>query len=116
MKTHCRACEGRDLEPILDLGKLPLAGGFLDGPEAAAKEERYPLAIHACAGCGLVQVLDPVDPGILFQNYSFSSSTIKPLIDHFESYASWIVERLRPSLVVEFGCNDGVLLSPLSKA
>ena len=95
---------------------MPLAGGFLAGPEAVASEKLYPLEAHACVGCGLVQILNPVDPEVLFQDYSFSSSTIKPLVEHFESYAKWIQERLCPKTVVEFGCNDGVLLAPLQRA
>ncbi len=116
MRTHCRACEGTDLRPVLDLGPLPLAGGFLANREAFSSERLYPLAIHACASCGLVQVLNPVAPEILFQDYSFSSSTIKPLVDHFAAYAQWLSTRLKPKTVVEFGCNDGVLLAPLEKA
>jgi SAM-dependent methyltransferase len=115
MRTVCRACEGASLEPILDFGPLPLAGGFLAGPEAIAREQKYPLAIHVCDRCGLVQVLDPVSPDILFQDYSFSSSTIKPLVDHFRNYAQWMVEKLQPGMVLEFGCNDGVLLAPLQE-
>ncbi len=115
MRTHCRACAGTDLRSVLDLGPMPLAGGFLSGPKAIANEKLYPLEIHACAGCGLVQVLDPVNPEVLFQDYSFSSSTIKPLVDHFEAYADWLVRKLQPRLVVEFGCNDGVLLAPLNR-
>ena len=34
---------------------------------------------------------------------------------HFEAYAQWLVDRLHPGKVVEFGCNDGVLLAPLQK-
>jgi SAM-dependent methyltransferase len=116
MRTKCRACEGTDLQSILDLGPLPLAGGFLADQRAVEAEKQYPLEIHACAACGLVQVLDPVDPEVLFQEYSFSSSTIQPLVRHFEDYAHWLVERLHPRKVVEFGCNDGVLLAPLQKA
>jgi SAM-dependent methyltransferase len=37
-------------------------------------------------------------------------------VDHFEAYAKWLNERLHPKTVVEFGCNDGVLLSPLRSA
>lgn len=115
MTPTCRACEGQKLESILDLGKLPLAGGFLSGPEVIAKEQFYPLEIHGCADCGLIQILNPIDPDILFQDYTFSSSTIKPLVDHFESYAEWIARTLAPKKVVEFGCNDGVLLAPLEQ-
>lgn len=116
MRTKCRACESTDLHSILNLGSLPLAGGFLADQRAVAAEKQYPLEIHACASCGLIQVLDPVDPEVLFQDYSFSSSTIQPLVRHFEDYAQWLVRRLDPGKVVEFGCNDGVLLAPLQKA
>jgi SAM-dependent methyltransferase len=98
------------------LGPLPLAGGFLDGEAAVVRERKFPLSIHVCEQCGLVQILDPVDPEVLFQDYSFSSSTIQPLVQHFEAYARWIVDKFHPNTVVEFGCNDGVLLAPLSRA
>ena len=116
MRKTCRACEGTDLRSILNLGALPLAGGFLADQRAATEEKQYPLEIHACATCGLIQVLDPVDPEVLFQDYSFSSSTIQPLVKHFQDYAQWLVERLHPRKIVEFGCNDGVLLAPLQNA
>ena len=111
----CRACGAPDLELMIDFGELPLAGGFLDGAEEAAKEQRYPLVVHVCRNCALVQIVEPVDPDVLFQDYSFSASTIPGLVRHFEDYAQWLVDRHRPEFVVEFGCNDGVLLSPLER-
>jgi novobiocin biosynthesis protein NovU/D-mycarose 3-C-methyltransferase len=111
----CRACGGERLNLCVDLGEMPLAGGFLPDRDAIALERKYPLRIHVCADCGLVQIVDPVEPDILFQDYSFSSSTIGPLVTHFEQYAAWIHERFAPQTVLEFGCNDGVLLGPLSK-
>jgi SAM-dependent methyltransferase len=116
MKDICRACLGTRLHPILDLGEMPLAGGFLSGPDAIAGERRFPLVIHTCDACGLVQITEPIDPDVLFQDYAFSSSTVGPLVQHFQAYASWLKERFDPRLVVEFGCNDGVLLDPLEKA
>ena len=115
-RTTCRGCDRSTLELVLDFGPQPLAGGFLSGPEAIPSERRFPLAVHVCASCGLLQILDPVDPEILFQDYSFASSTIGPLVDHFRSYAAAIRERLAPRVVIEFGCNDGVLLAPLQAA
>jgi SAM-dependent methyltransferase len=111
----CRACGAPDLELMIDFGELPLAGGFLDGAEEVAREQRYPLAVHVCRQCSLVQIVEPVDPDVLFQDYSFSASTIPALVEHFEDYAEWLVERFHPNLVVEFGCNDGVLLAPLER-
>ena len=111
----CRACGKPDLELMIDFGELPLAGGFLDGPDEAAREQRYPLVLHVCRNCALVQIVEPVDPDVLFQDYSFSASTIPGLVRHFENYAQWLVDRYRPEFVVEFGCNDGVLLAPLER-
>src|ERR1700680_2204262 len=92
---------------------MPLAGAFLAGPEAIAAERRYPLTVHVCRTCALVQILDPIDPDVLFRDYAFSSSTVGSLVEHFDGYAEWLVRRLQPSTVVEFGCNDGILLAPL---
>ena len=74
---------------------------LLANTAAIATEQKYPLEIHGCRSCGLVQIVHPVDPEILFQDYSFSSSTIKPLVDHFDAYAEWLVRTLRPATVVE---------------
>ena len=114
MSASCRGCGQSDLAEFLDLGDMPLAGGFLpDSEEALANEKTYPLPAHVCRSCGLVQIVEPVDPQILFQDYSFSSSTVKPLVTHFEEYAEWLTSRYKPRSVVEFGCNDGILLEPL---
>jgi novobiocin biosynthesis protein NovU/D-mycarose 3-C-methyltransferase len=92
---------------------MALAGGFLRSADDIASERRFPLRVHVCAACRLVQILDAIDPGVLFHDYSFASSTIAPLVAHFEAYADWLVARFRPRVVLEFGCNDGVLLRPL---
>ncbi len=109
----CRGCESIGLRQFLDLGEMPLAGGFLPNAEAIATERRFPLPVHVCQDCGLVQILEVIDPEILFQDYSFSSSTIGPLVQHFINYAAWLKDKLSPQLVVEFGCNDGILLEQL---
>lgn len=110
----CRACGLAELEFLFDLGPQPLAGGFLSRDENAAVHERtYPLPIHVCRNCGLVQSTFVIPSDTLFVNYFFSSSTIDYLVQHFLDYAAWIKEKLDPQFVVEFGCNDGILLKPL---
>ena len=111
----CRGCASDKLDMFLDLGEMALAGGFLPNAEAIRSEKAYPLSAHVCRSCGLVQILEVIDPDVLFQDYSFASSTIAPLVQHFENYAKWLQEKLHPRLVVEFGCNDGILLAPLEK-
>ena len=113
MRQECRGCGGRSLETVFEFGPMPLAGAFLSGTAAIATEERFPLTVHVCRDCALVQILDPIDPDVLFRDYAFSSSTVGPLVQHFDSYAQWLVDRYAPKRVVEFGCNDGILLAPL---
>jgi novobiocin biosynthesis protein NovU/D-mycarose 3-C-methyltransferase len=113
--TVCRGCESDQIDQFLDLGEMPLAGGFLPNADAVSQEKFFPLPVHVCRDCGLVQILEVIDPEILFQDYSFSSSTIGPLVQHFTNYAAWLKDKLSPQLVVEFGCNDGILLEPLER-
>jgi novobiocin biosynthesis protein NovU/D-mycarose 3-C-methyltransferase len=94
---------------------MPLAGGFLQGPELIPEERAFPLRTFVCESCALVQIIDVIAPDILFQEYSFSSSTVAALVEHFRGYAQWLVDRFEPTCVVEFGCNDGILLEPLAE-
>ena len=115
MMETCRGCASSAVEEFLDLGPMPLAGGFLAGPEQVAEERSYPLAISVCSECGLVQITDPVDPSILFSDYSFKTGTIPGLVRHFDDYAQWISDRFSPATVVEFGANDGTLVAALGE-
>jgi len=75
------------------------------------------LRVFFCNECGAVQLLDKVDPELLFANYFYFSSAIRTLREHFVDYASEVTARfLDPerATVVEIGCNDGVLLRPFA--
>lgn len=112
----CRACGNQALERLFDLGPQPLAGGFLaPDTDAILHEKTYPLPIYICQTCGLIQNTFVIPSETLFTNYFFSSSTNSYLVNHFENYAKWINEKFSPDFVVEFGCNDGILLKPLEK-
>lgn len=93
---------------------MPLAGGFLTSDQIP-DERAYPLTISLCAACACVQITDPVDPGILFQDYSFKTGTIPGLVKHFDDYADWLVATAAPTSVVEFGANDGTLVGALEQ-
>ena len=70
-----------------------------------------------CSNCFAVQIAEAIPADTLFKDYFYFSSSIGTLRDHFESYAKEISSRfLEPekSTVLEFGCNDGVLLRPLA--
>lgn len=116
-RTTCRTCGSGPLTLLVDYGHMPLAGGFLTREELAY-QAAFPLRLARCADCTEMQILDIVPPADIFTQYSYVSSTTRTLIDHFAEMAREIVarERAAGTLVVEFGCNDGILMRPLRAA
>lgn len=116
LAPKCAFCGGGALTEVLDLGHVALAGGFLK-PNQFSKEPKFPLRVHFCNSCLAVQVVDIVDPALMFGNYFYFSSAIRTLREHFVDYATEVVARFLDapnSTVLEFGCNDGILLRPLA--
>lgn len=114
-KTHCRGCDGADLEVVLSLGATPLANAFLRADALPTSEPSFPLDLQLCHGCGFVQLADVVSPEILFRNYVYVSSTSPVFVAHFQRLAEEVGARIglrRDALVVDIGSNDGILLRP----
>lgn len=115
----CRFCQGNNLVKILDFGNVPLAGAFLKKTDFH-NEQYYPLDIYFCNECYLIQVGHVVSSDILFkEKYFFFSSAISTLVEHFKEFAQDVYRRFlklkHQPIVLEIGCNDGVLLKPLSR-
>ena len=112
----CAFCKGTDLSLIMDFGEVALAGGFLK-PEDFKDEQKFPMRVCFCNDCFAVQVVDIIAPDTLFQDYFYFSSSIETLRDHFHKYAKEVTSLLinpYEATILEFGCNDGVLLKPLA--
>jgi hypothetical protein len=98
---------------FLSLGEQPLANSFLSGPGQFAKEKLYGLDVYFCDDCSLVQLLDVVNPEILFRDYIYVTGTSETMASHNQAYAATVMELLtlgRDDLVVEAASNDGSLL------
>jgi len=109
----CRSCGSITLEPVLDLGDMPLANSVLTGAELARPEPRHPLEVLFCPACALVQIGATVPPEEMFSDYAYFSSYSTTAVERAGALVASLVEsqRLGPdSLAVEVASNDGYLL------
>ena len=113
-RKYCAGCDDTDFLSVLSLGEVPLAGVF-PLKEELEIENKYPLNLLFCKKCSLVQTDSFIEPQILFEDYRYISSV--GLSNHFKEVASILDDRydVKGKNILEIGCNDGVLLEPLSK-
>lgn len=112
-RTSCRLCESAKIERVLSLAPTPLANGLVSARELEKEVDFFPLDLFLCKNCGHLQLVDIVDPGLLFDQYLYVSGTSPVFVNHFKKSAENAVKRfqVKPgSLVVDIGSNDGTLL------
>lgn len=114
----CRFCFNKNIVNVVDLGYMPLAGGFLPSKKTFEKEMLYPLIIAFCPNCYLVQNNVVIDADRLFKNYFYFSSSMKTLVNHFEEEAknlTSIFHDPKKAFIIEIGSNDGAFIHSLLK-
>ena len=113
-RDECAICENPSLIEVLNLNEVPLAGYF---PTKSQLDEKstYPLKLLFCDDCKLVQTDSVINPDMLFKDYRYLSSV--GLTNHFKELAKVLDDKfqVKDKKILEIGCNDGVLLEPLSK-
>ena len=115
MKNKCRISNDK-LIPFLNLGKQPLANGFLTNKEMRKKEYFYDLKVGFSKKSKMVQLLQvPKKEKMFNENYAFYSSTSKYMDIHFKKFSKKIktflkVKNIKKPLIVEIGSNDGIML------
>lgn len=118
-RTTCRICGSAKLFKFLSLGETPLADAFVEKENLGKPEAKYPLDVAVCEECGLVMLVNIIDPELLFgDNYAFYTSASPQAVAHFRKYAHEVMERfpeLAKKLTVDIAANDGVLLRPLKE-
>lgn len=112
-RDTCRLCAAPKPELVMRLAPTPPANAFVPRERINEAQEQSPLDVYFCSACGHVQLLDVVDPEILFRDYVYVSSTSPVFVDHFRKYAEEVLKLVtlpQGALVVEIGSNDGTLL------
>jgi SAM-dependent methyltransferase len=98
---------------VLELGDQPLANAFLRSQDEFAEEPTFPLDVYLCRDCALVQLLDVIDPELLFRSYLYVTGTSDTIAQHNQAYARSVAQALdlgSDDLVIEAASNDGSLL------
>lgn len=110
--TVCRACKSTNLYTFLPLGDHPPANAFLTEAKLSEPEPVFPLDCQVCLDCAVVEVADQL-PADFFDDYVYVPSASSTMHAHFAAFADRISERFSGGtggLVVDIGCNDGLLL------
>lgn len=112
MKTlaECRACGAPKPLTFMEMGDHPPANAFVARERVAEPQPAFPLSAQACLSCGLIQVADNV-PADFFRDYLYVPSAAARMSVHFGALAERLVAQADGGLIVDIGCNDGLLLS-----
>lgn len=106
----CRSCHSQDLENVIDFGETAIADDY---SSEKSIQPTYPLCVALCGACGLLQLRHAIDLSIIYDNYIYSTSSSPGLKQHFSDYAQEVYQYLEldpAKLVLDIGCNDGVLI------
>lgn len=110
----CRSCGNKDLKSIISFGETPLADALVKEDQLEKPEIMVPLSLVFCPNCALVQIVETVDPEVLFcRDYPYFSSTSKAYLAHSKENAEELIKSRNlnsRSLVIEPACNDGYML------
>ncbi len=112
-RADCRACRSRSLEMVFSLRPSPIGDAYVTRERLQEPQSSYPIDLYMCRDCGLAQLIDVIDPSVLYGEYIYLTESSLGLVEHFRAYADHVIERcgLPPgSFVVDLGSNDGTLL------
>lgn len=110
----CRFCQNQLTNRFIDLGSAPPSNSFLTEQQLNEPETFYPLKLHVCEKCWLVQTEEYKRADEIFsRDYPYFSSYSTTWVEHAANYVDMIVKKLglnQNSQVIEIASNDGYLL------
>lgn len=113
-RNTCRSCDSNDLDLVLSLKPSPIGDAYVTSEKLNVNQPNYPIDLYMCKNCGLAQLVDIIDPNILYGDYIYVTGSSHGLLEHFNSSVKSIMSRCKlkeGSLIVDIGSNDGTLLS-----
>ncbi len=116
-RDQCRLCGSTDLVVALELQATPPANALLSKDLLSQKEYFYPLRVSVCGDCHHAQLIDVINPNVLFGDYRYRSGISPMFVSHLSDLASELLQcsNVSAPFVVEIGSNDGTLIEVLTK-
>jgi hypothetical protein len=112
-RDDCRLCGSRNLKAVIELKPSALADSYLKDQDSARNLDKYPLDFYLCKKCGHTQLLDVINPEVIYRDYLYATTSSLGLVDHFRGYADYVIKYTlieERQLVLDIGSNDGSLL------
>src|SRR5246127_3933597 len=110
---QCRFCGAALEHTFVDLGMSPLCESYVSCDHLNRMEPFYPLHVHVCSQCFLVQLEAYVSAEHIFSDYAYFSSYSESWLAHARAYVGMVASRFAlgaDSFAVELASNDGYLL------
>lgn len=112
-------CESKKFTSIVNLGKHPLVNRLVEKKNLKQKDPYFQLHVKQCNRCKLAQLKEIIDSDEIYKkvDYLYFSSEMPNLEKYFKIYANDLKKRFlkKNDLVVEIGCNDGLMLQNFKK-
>ena len=110
----CAICKKTLNKKIIDLGSAPITNNLLKKTSKNHSKYSFPLQVHFCSKCWLVQNKYKIDPKKIFKNdYPYFSSFSSSWVNHARVFTNRMIKKFKldkSSLIAEVASNDGYLL------
>ena len=114
--SSCLACrDGVLKEDIFEIKDLPLVDAFKKNLKDAKRVPESTIKLKVCSNCKTIQIDNPINPAILYDEYIYDSSSSPDLEKHFTEYTNTLINRklVFKKKILEIGVNDGLLAKKL---
>ena len=113
--NNCRLCDDKKIELLIDFGYQPVVHHLLNRNDD--EHDVYPFQLGTCTKCSLTQLLQPISPQLLYENYfTISAWKLQPHVDRLIDVMKSITGMDENSILLEVGCNDGSFIQSLRNA
>jgi len=108
----CRLCNSLKIKNMFNLQSTPPANSYRKN--ISIKNKKYPLNVFLCLDCKHLQLVNIINPKILFSNYLYSSGVSNVYLKHLKDYSKDLIRKYRlnqyKDSICDIGSNDGSFL------